>query len=827
MIGDRLREQPSPAAPERADDGAGGSRAREYDAFISYSHAVDNRLAPSLQAGLHSFAKPWYRLRALRIFRDETSLSASPGLWSSIEAALEASRWFVLLASPEAAGSAWVGKEVAFWRERRTPERILIVLTDGDLLWDEGARDFDTERTTALPPALRGAFAEEPRFVDLRWARSAEDVSLSHPGFRDAVADVAARLHDRPKDELLGEDVRQHRRTRRIARAVVIALATLLAATAVAAVIALQQRETAVAERDRAEEQARIALARQLAAEAIAAPADRLDVALLLAVESHARQQTSESRSALLQALLRSPHLVGFVPGLAGASDLDLSADGSLLAAATGGAVSLWDTRARRRLSDLEPPHAAPVTRLALSADGTRVASIAEDGTIGVWETETGERLAAYALTGRGAGVALDAAGERVAAAAEDGPLTIWRVGAGEPERVLEGEVLGATDIAFVGAELVAADGQGRVERWTLAGGEPERRFEWLSGGMPLVSDYPDDMSLFSGVPLGQGRPYLIDARRNEFLHDGDLEGPVLLTDTMAFDPGGTVLATAGEGQVVLWDVGLLRALDDRLAGVPGTASALAVADGAGAVVAGGGRAAAVWDLGRTALVQTVRAEGAASLDAVPRVLHGSGSAAFSRDGRLIAWWLLTVDRSDVVVWDLERDEEAARFTDLANDVGAVAGFDPDGRRLAVTSFDDQAILLDLETGERERVAEIPWQVEPAGTTDPSGSTPWKTTDGKGLGASVAADGRVTLWDVERRRPLGSLPIPGAFDHSFLAFGPTGRRLAVATAGGALSLVDVDTESWIRQACSLAARPLTDAEWRLHIGTEPGTRSCP
>ena len=47
--------------------------AREYDAFVSYSHAADGRLAPALQRGLQSLAKPWYRRRALRVFRRGTA----------------------------------------------------------------------------------------------------------------------------------------------------------------------------------------------------------------------------------------------------------------------------------------------------------------------------------------------------------------------------------------------------------------------------------------------------------------------------------------------------------------------------------------------------------------------------------------------------------------------------------------------------------------------------------------------------------------------------------------------------------------------------------
>jgi hypothetical protein len=39
-----------------------------YNAFISYNHAADGTLAPALQSALHRFAKPWYKLRALRVF---------------------------------------------------------------------------------------------------------------------------------------------------------------------------------------------------------------------------------------------------------------------------------------------------------------------------------------------------------------------------------------------------------------------------------------------------------------------------------------------------------------------------------------------------------------------------------------------------------------------------------------------------------------------------------------------------------------------------------------------------------------------------------------
>ena len=99
----------------------------EFDAFVSYTHAADGRLAPALQHALQTMAKPWYRRRALRIFRDQTSMSASPELWGSVERAPSASRTFVLLAAPESAASTWVEQEVAWWRAHRAPRDCLIV----------------------------------------------------------------------------------------------------------------------------------------------------------------------------------------------------------------------------------------------------------------------------------------------------------------------------------------------------------------------------------------------------------------------------------------------------------------------------------------------------------------------------------------------------------------------------------------------------------------------------------------------------------------------------------------------------------------------------
>jgi WD40 repeat protein len=66
---------------------------------------------------------------------------------------------------------------------------------------------------------------------------------------------------------------------------------------------------------------------------------------------------------------------------------LELSGDGTVLAAAIGGDVRLWDGRTGWSLSKL-PISYFPVSKLALTGDG-KVLAVAIEGTVRLWNVET------------------------------------------------------------------------------------------------------------------------------------------------------------------------------------------------------------------------------------------------------------------------------------------------------------------------------------------------------------------------------------------------------------------------------------------------------
>ncbi|MET8335791.1 TIR domain-containing protein [Streptosporangium canum] len=417
-----------------------------YDAFISYSHSHDSLLGRVLQERLQRFAKPWHRMRALRVFRDQASLAANPGLWASIEAALSSSEWLILLVSPDAAGSIWVERELAWWLEHRSAQRLLLVSTGGGLVWDQDTGDWAAD--AVVPSVLRGVLAEEPMWVELSDVWSAHGEWLEIPDER--VAAIAAPLRGVDKDELYGEHLRLHRRTRRAVWSVVIILMVLVVLTVTGAVVALDQR-------DEARTQARLATSRLLAAEAVANLGTRFDLAQLLAVEGYRMDPNPQTRAALFQTVSANPRLVRCLHAGGAITALATSADGNVIVAGTAaGTVVRWNlkdgTRTETRIGD------RAISDVAAGLDGRTVAVADGAGAFVLDAAATGRPVALG--TPRATKVALSATG-RYVAVLEPEPAATLTV----RDRRTGGVV---HDAAATASEAIGIQGESSV---TLVGG--------------------------------------------------------------------------------------------------------------------------------------------------------------------------------------------------------------------------------------------------------------------------------------------------------------------------------------------------------------------
>jgi WD40 repeat protein len=96
--------------------------------------------------------------------------------------------------------------------------------------------------------------------------------------------------------------------------------------------------------------------------------------------------------------------------------------------------------------------------------------------------------------------------------------------------------------------------------------------------------------------------------------------------------------------------------------------------------------------------------------------------------------------------------------------------------------------------------------------------------DGSAL-ATSGSDGTTALWDVRSGKqigvPLTSPPSPGV-----VAFAPTGHTLATVFQDGTVLLWDVAPASWLKRACAVAGRRLTQQEWQEFLPGRPYQPSC-
>ncbi|QIS19909.1 TIR domain-containing protein [Nocardia terpenica] len=754
------------------DESIRAAKASGYDVFLSYSHEADGDLAPAVQRGLARLAKPWNQPRALRVFRDDTDLSAAHALTDEIENALERSRYFLLLASPQAAASAWVDKEIRYWKQNKTPETFLIALTGGTVAW-QGA-DFDWSVTTALPRSLSGCFAREPLWADLTFARDRDRRSLAHSGFRSAVASLAARPRGLPKEQLDSDDVRQHRITTRLRRAAVAGLVLLLIVAAVAGTGFLLQRDEARRQRD-------AAISRELISDSDKLASTDPSGARFDSLAAGRIDDTPESRYAVLAAA--ADRMIGRFSAHEGeVQDIAFSPDGTTLVTADGDSdLRLWAVATGRQIGIPFTGHTYTVMAVAFSGNGRMLASASDDRTVRVWNVEThteiGDPIPTQPdSTGNAPpSVAFSTDDKTLAVTGMDGMLRLWDV---TTHRQVGDPITGGSDgrgwivsAAFShDGKTVATAGSDHVARlWDVATHREIGRFDGHEEAVTSVRFSRDDKTLATSGVDGSARLWNV-ATCTEI--GVPVIGPKDLAPKVAISPDGATMATGGfdrDNDVQVWDGATTQEIGTPFAGHTARIDALAF-DPAGSLLASAGDDGyvIVWDLANRRPAGCV----------FPDPSGGVWALAFDPEGKTLA----TTDQTATVRFfaaDTCR-EVGAPIPSRVAPVRSIA-FSPDGKTLAMAGDSNEIRFADV-AARREQDISIRTSSRHVQSIaySPDGGTLASTDDG----------GTVDFWDIATRREKSTLPA-GVVES--LAFSPDGRTVATADNANRVRFWDVAT----------------------------------
>ena len=215
---------------------------------------------------------------------------------------------------------------------------------------------------------------------------------------------------------------------------------------------------------------------------------------------------------------------------------------------------TLYDVAYGSLLRDRLTNHVRKITALAITRDGTRLATGSEDTKVIIWDTASKEPL--LELTDHNGPInslAFSADGTLLASAATDATATIWHVATGEVLNQLRGHRNVLTDVAFTpdGTSLLTSSGDDTVLVWDVAAGTPTLQFTEHSDSVRTVAVHPD-----GELALSAGRDGVLllwnivsgEVVRHYEGHDGSV-------DTLVFSPGGELILSGSADQtLILWD---------------------------------------------------------------------------------------------------------------------------------------------------------------------------------------------------------------------------------------------------------------------------------
>jgi WD40 repeat protein len=451
-------------------------------------------------------------------------------------------------------------------------------------------------------------------------------------------------------------------------------------------------------------------------------------------------------------------------------------------------------------------------TAYALSGDDRTVAIGGEDGSLRLLDLTTGKLQTASGRHHAAVNEARFTPDRRtLVTTSEDGDVILWDVRQAAAAETLSGHARSvfSPQIADNGKTLYTASLDGTVLIWDLVG---RRRLGQRFPVGPGTDESPRYALSSDGRLLAHGQADgaigLVDMRtltpRRAFpvVTGSGVDGPGAV-EGIAFVPGSHLLVVGGTyGSLALVDADRGQVVK-QLPGHPAQYRTR------GAVTGN-----PIWTPGMSAdgsLLATASKDGTIRLWSLPdgrargaplRFPYGAADAQLSPNGR---WLSVVALNRDVVqdrleIWDVRRRQ---RVKTLRPAGGAGFGrFSPDGRFLAVSDL----------AGRVQVFATATWK--PVTPSFAGGRAAWAafTRNGRTL-ATGNTDGTVRLWDVASGQALGA-PLPGIPNVQVVPiFTPDDTHLIAAYQNGRAYRWDIRPASLVRQACKVAGRRLTRAEW--------------
>jgi WD40 repeat protein len=280
--------------------------------------------------------------------------------------------------------------------------------------------------------------------------------------------------------------------------------------------------------------------------------------------------------------------------------------------------------------------HTAGIGELVFSPDGHKALSCSADGTIRLWEIDTGEQLRTL-LGHRGAvqSVVFSRDGRRALSSGNDATVRYWDIDTGKELRRFEGHfgIVYSAVLACDDRRVLSCGKDHTLRWWDAATGRQLQLLEVKNSPIRCVAVSNDDRQALSGGDDGIGRVW--DLETGAELHR--LEGHTGQIWHVAISPDGQTGLTAGQDKIIL-----------------------------------------MWDLRTGKIVRRFQGhEGDVN------------NLVFSPDGRR---FLSASDDKTIRLWEAETGKELSRSTGHVSHMGAVA-ISPDGK-LALTGGDDSCVCL-------------------------------------------------------------------------------------------------------------------------------------